>query len=68
MRIQAVMKKQISPHKTKTMAMDGQGIKPSGPRPTASQLAATRLTYVVRKSGDSVAQKTVVTKSSTGKN
>lgn len=47
--------------------MDGQGIKPSGPRPTPAQLAATRQTYIVSKSGGSVAQKTLVTKLQTGK-
>lgn len=49
------------------MVMDGQGVKPSGPRPTAAQLAATRQTYVVSKTSGSVAQHTLVKKAQTVK-
>lgn len=43
-----------------TMAMDCYGIKPKGPRPTPTQLAATRQTYIVNKSGTTTPQTQVV--------
>ena len=61
------MKKQTHPSSTRAIAMDGQGVRPSGPRPTAAQLAATRQTYVVSKASGSVVQQTLVTKAQTGK-
>lgn len=34
-------------HKFRVMAMDGQGVRPQGPRPTPAQLAATRKVTIV---------------------
>jgi len=61
------MKKQTRPPAISVMVMDGQGVKPSGPRPTAAQLEATRQTYVVSKTSGSVAQHTLVKKAQTVK-